>query len=98
MAAMLQCAQCKKFYKGKTGLSAHAKNTGHDVDFSGGNANLESTPVATATKPAPTGTSVPTTPVENDRTPKPHVWFSCRLLMVFYLFASSVPLKTCYNS
>ena len=68
MAAMLQCAQCKKFYKGKTGLSAHAKNTGHDVDFPGGNANLESTPVATVPRPAPTSPDEPGIPlVENDQ-------------------------------
>jgi len=53
MAAILQCAQCRKFYKGKTGLSSHAKNTGHDVDFPGGNANLESTPVAPALDASP---------------------------------------------
>jgi hypothetical protein len=68
MAAMLQCAQCKKFYKGKTGLSAHAKNTGHDVDFPGESANLESTPVATVPRPAPAETNEPATPlVENDQ-------------------------------
>jgi hypothetical protein len=68
MAAMLQCAQCKKFYKGKTGLSSHEKNTGHDVDFPGGNANLESTPVTTAPRPVPAGTGEPATPlVENDQ-------------------------------
>jgi len=52
MPAMLQCAQCKKFYKGKTSLSAHARNTGHDVDFPGGNAILESAPATTTSDPA----------------------------------------------
>jgi len=71
MAAMIQCAQCKKFYKGKTGLSAHAKNTGHDVDFPVGNANLESTPATTAQKTALTGTSEPATPlVKNNQEEK----------------------------
>jgi len=68
MAAMMQCAQCKKFYKGKTGLSAHAKNTGHDVDFSDENVNLESTPAAAAPKTVPPGTGEPAKPqAENEQ-------------------------------
>ena len=77
MAAMLQCAQCKKFYKGKTGLSAHAKNTGHDVDFLDGNANLESAPVITSQILSPTGTGEPATPqVENDQEEKPKMVYN----------------------
>jgi hypothetical protein len=57
IAAMLQCAQCKKFYQGKTGLPAYAQTTGYDVDFPGGNANLESTCVVTALDAGPSITT-----------------------------------------